>query len=80
MLAESADRVLATKTGFFRAFTDYGEVVKNGDLLGRIMNFEGETIEEIRSPIDGYIHCMYPRYLVRQGDLLYNVFKITGAA
>jgi len=77
MLAESADRVLATKTGFFRAFTDYGEVVKNGDLLGRIMNFEGETVEEIRSPIDGYIHCMFPRYLVRQGDLLYNVFKIT---
>lgn len=78
LLAKSADRVHATKTGVFRAFKDYGEVVKTGDLLGRIMNFEGETIKEVRSPIDGYIHCMYPRYLVRNGDLLFNVFKITG--
>ncbi len=76
ILFETGNRALATKTGVFHAYKDFGIEVKKGESLGKITDLAGETVEEVVSPVDGYIHCMFPRRLVRQGDPLFTVFEI----
>jgi predicted deacylase len=43
--------------GLFIPKVGYGESVKKGQTLGEIWNFEGEVLETISSPIDGFVVC-----------------------
>lgn len=70
------NRVRAPVSGIFQAIADQGDVVKEGELLGRITDIDGSELSRILSPVDGVIHCMYPRRIVHPGDPLYNVLKI----
>jgi hypothetical protein len=42
-------------TGIFQATVERGHTVAAGTLIGRIMDFHGRTVEEIRAPFDGEI-------------------------
>jgi len=76
ILAETGNPMFATKTGVFHMIKDFGNEVKKGETLGKITDLTGETVESLVAPIDGYIHCVYPRRLVRHGDILFNVVAI----
>lgn len=49
-----------------------GDKVKKGDLLAHIFNLVGDTVEIIKSPVDGYVfsYCPYPSHnqIVGTGD------------
>ncbi len=64
--------------GIFHATADQGDLVKRGQLLGRITDIDGSELCEILSPIDGIVHCMFPRRLVSPGEDVYTLLEIAG--
>jgi len=64
--------------GVFHAMADEGDIVKRDQLIGRITDIDGSELCRILSPIDGIVHCMFPRRLVSPGDDAYTLLKIAG--
>jgi predicted deacylase len=54
MLARS-EVLRAGATGLFYAAVERGHTISKGGLIGRITDFHGRTLEEIRAPFDGEI-------------------------
>lgn len=71
-------RTPAPGTGFFHAIADQGDLVKCKQPLGRITDIDGSELCQIPSPIDGVVHCMFPRRLVCAGDNTYTLLKVDG--
>ena len=69
-------RVRAPVSGIFQAIADQGDVCKAGELLGLIKDVDGSELGQVLSPVDGVVHCMYPRRVVHVGDPLYTLLKI----
>jgi len=46
--------------------------VAEGEYLGRIRTIEGDTLEEVRSPVDGVIRTLFPRRVVHAGSIVYR--------
>lgn len=67
------EQVKTPISGIFQAIADQGDIVQEGELLGRINDINGSELSGILSPIDGIVHCMFPRRLVYPGDRLYNI-------
>lgn len=70
------NRVPAIKPGLFTAIADQGHILSKDQIIGRITNLDGSLVEEIKSPIEGVVHTMYPRKVVYPGDTLYMILKI----
>ena len=69
------DRVYAGSSGVFQGMADQGDILRKGQLIGRITDLDGTVLEEIHSPIDGLVHELLVRRVVFQGDLLYNLVQ-----
>lgn len=69
-------RARAPVSGIFQAIADQGDICKAGDILGLIKDVDGSELSQVLSPIDGIVHCMYPRRVVHVGDSLYTLLKI----
>ncbi|WP_327589671.1 M14 family metallopeptidase [Nonomuraea sp. NBC_00507] len=54
--------------GFFLGHADPGEECKQGDLIGRVVDHYGATLEEIRAPQDGIVLWVRRIRTVRTGD------------
>ncbi|MCC3862492.1 hypothetical protein LJF33_14915, partial [Emcibacteraceae bacterium Y4] len=72
------DRVRATTGGIFQGFADQGDILKKGQLIGKVTALDGSVLEELHSPIDGVVHELLVRRVVFQGDLLYNLVQFKG--
>lgn len=72
------DQLRAHSGGIFQGYADQGDILKKGDLIGRITALDGSTLEVLHSPIDGVVHELLVRRVVFQGDLLYNLVRIKG--
>ena len=68
--------VPAPEAGVFTAIADYGDLLEEGEVIGRITDIDGSLIEEVKSPITGVVHTMYPARLVFPGDNLYTLLKV----
>jgi predicted deacylase len=68
--------VSASKAGVFHAVADQGDLLTEGQLIGRITDLDGSTLAEVTSPIHGVVHTMYPQRLVYPGDRLYTLLRI----
>jgi len=68
--------VTAPVAGIFHAIADYGDILYEGQVIGRITDLDGSELAEIHSPIDGVVHTMYPRRLVFPGDRLYTLLRV----
>jgi predicted deacylase len=66
------------EAGVFTALADYGDILREGQVIGRITDIDGSLISEVKSPIDGVVHTMYPARLVFPGDNLYTLLKVGG--
>ena len=73
-------KVIAPVSGIFQAIADQGDVCKAGELLGLITDIDGSELAKINSPVDGVIHCMFPRRLVYPGDRVYNILRMAARA
>lgn len=69
------DQVRATTGGVFQGLADQGDLLREGQLIGRVTGLDGSVLEELRSPIDGVVHELLVRRVVFQGDLLYNLVQ-----
>jgi predicted deacylase len=69
-------RARAPVSGIFQAIADQGDICKAGDILGLIKDVDGSELSRVLSPVDGVVHCMYPRRVVHVGDPLYTLLKI----
>jgi predicted deacylase len=54
----------------------YGEFASKGEKLGEIKNLKGEVLQELISPIDGIVHCTFPKHVKQPGDLIIGMRKI----
>jgi len=70
------DQLRATTNGVFQGIADQGDLITQGQLLGRVTGLDGSVLEELHSPIDGVVHELLVRRVVFQGDLLYNLVQI----
>jgi predicted deacylase len=55
ILVERNEVLRAGVTGMFYAEVEKGHTVAKGSRLGRITDFHGRTLEEVRAPFDGEI-------------------------
>ncbi len=69
------DQLRAKTGGTFQGIADQGDIVKKGELIGRVTGLDGSVLEEIHSPINGVVHELLVRRVVFQGDLLYNLVQ-----
>ena len=68
--------VMASEAGIFEAKADYGDILSTGQVIGLIKHLNGSVLAEVKSPIDGVVHTMYPARLVFPGERLYTLLKI----
>ena len=68
----------AKSFGTFQGIADQGDILKKGQLIGRVTGLDGSVLEELHSPINGVVHELLVRRVVSQGDLLYNLVQIKG--
>ncbi|HUS78638.1 MAG TPA: succinylglutamate desuccinylase/aspartoacylase family protein [Patescibacteria group bacterium] len=68
--------VSAPMAGIFQAKADYGDILREGQIIGKISDLDGSSLAEIVSPINGVVHTLYVRRLVYPGDRLYTLLKV----
>jgi predicted deacylase len=72
-------RATPTLAGVFMALVDQGAILKKDQVIGLIKDLDGSILEEIKSPVDGVVHTMYPRRVVYPGDGLFTILGIDKA-
>jgi len=65
------DSVTASSSGFLLSQVEVLDQVRQGDILGRIIDPLGETRQEIRAPSDGYVVFMKANPIVYSGESIY---------
>lgn len=65
------DSVAAPASGFLLSIVEVLDQVKEGDMIGRIINPLGETLQEVKSPSDGYIVFKKANPIVYCGESIY---------
>lgn len=70
------DQIRAKTGGTFQGYADQGDILTEGQLIGRVTGLDGSVLEELHSPIDGVVHELLVRRVVFQGDLLYNLVQL----
>jgi predicted deacylase len=68
--------VRSPATGMFYPMVEAGQLVRTGTLLGRITNFFGESLAEVRSPIDGVLRYMVAAPPISEGETLASVGRV----
>jgi predicted deacylase len=72
------DMQVAGSTGLFLARVRYGERVRQGQVLGQIVDPRGRVLEDAVAPHDGWIVVMMRRPHVKPGDRLLAVAAADG--
>ena len=62
------DPLATRQDGLFIHRSKSGQKVKKGDLLGLVVNLKGETLEEIRADVDGWVVSLKYRPQVTKGE------------
>ena len=68
--------IKAKHNGVFQATREIGEVVRRGDVLGKITELDGSVQEEIVTERDGVLHTYFVRRVVMTGDTLAYVVPL----
>lgn len=69
---QKAFEIRATNGGILYPQSKAGDTIKQGDTLGEIRNLQGETIENIVSPVNGVIRIWFPSRIKNPGDCIYR--------
>jgi predicted deacylase len=69
-------RVSSPAPGVFQAIADYGDILNKGEVIGLIKDLDGSVISEVKSPINGVVHTMYPKRVVHVNESLYTLLEI----
>jgi predicted deacylase len=69
-------RMFAKRGGIWRQKVAVGQRVKEGEVLGEIVNLFGETLQVVKSPFDGVANNSRTSHVVNTGDTLLSVIKV----
>jgi len=69
----------STTGGFYLGHAEPGETCKEGDLIARITDHYGNTLEEVRAPRDGIVLWVRRMRTVRPGDEVVIFGEVQGA-
>jgi predicted deacylase len=58
--------------GIFFPESRVGNRVSKGQVVGKILNLQGEIIEQIKAPVDGVFYNSWPKHVVNTGDLVFR--------
>ncbi|MGD0202302.1 MAG: succinylglutamate desuccinylase/aspartoacylase family protein [Candidatus Bathyarchaeia archaeon] len=62
--------------GRFYSKVQIGGVVSTGELIGRIENSAGKTLEEICAPVDGIVHAISAKKAIYEGEKLVIIHRL----
>jgi predicted deacylase len=65
------DSIKSSASGFLISFVDILNEVKEGEVLGKILNPLGETVQEVISPSNGYVIFKRSNPIVCSGEWIY---------
>jgi predicted deacylase len=69
------DPIRVDASGYFVAHVGLLEAVRAGQVIGEVLDFAGETLEEIRAHVDGRVVMMRGLPLIHAGE---GAFLLTG--
>ena len=61
-------RLGVSKGGILRLHVKVGQSVEADQLLGEVVNLQGDKVEELRSPTRAVVRILIPKYVVTSGD------------
>jgi predicted deacylase len=66
----SADKIRlgVHKGGILRLHVRPGDEVEQDQILAEILNFQGDTIDRLKSPVRAIVRIVIPKYAVNSGD------------
>ena len=74
---DSITIVKATRAGIFNSAAPCGMHIKQGEVIGTIVNaLSGEMLETITSPSEGVITCQYSHPLIFQNSIAFRIASI----
>lgn len=69
--------VRSQKAGFYTKLISANHAVEKGDLIAKIVDpYNGETIEEIKSPCKGIIFFAHYRPLVLEDTVVFRIIEV----
>lgn len=69
-------RLYAKRGGIWRQKVEAGQRVKEGEVLGEVVDLFGETLQTVKSPFDGVANNSRTSHVVNTGDTLLSVVKV----
>lgn len=69
-------RLYAKRGGIWRQKVEAGQRVKEGEVLGEVVDLFGETIQVVKSPFGGVANNSRTSHVVNTGDTLLSVIKV----
>jgi predicted deacylase len=65
--------VQVTRPGLFTPIYGPADTFRKGEKVGIVTDIFGQTVEEVVSPVDGFVWTLIPRRPVDAGDIVYRV-------
>jgi len=69
-------RLFAKRGGIWRQKVEAGQRVKEGEVLGEVVDLFGETLQVVKSPFGGVANNSRTSHVVNTGDTLLSVIKV----
>lgn len=69
-------RLFARRGGIWRQKVEAGQRVKEGEVLGEVVDLFGETLQVVKSPFDGIANNSRTSHVANTGDTLLSVIKV----
>ena len=70
------ERLYAERGGIWRQKVEAGQRVKEGDVLGEVVDLFGETLQTLVAPFDGVANNSRASHMANTGDTLIYVVKV----
>jgi hypothetical protein len=74
-ILQTGDYVYASTNGLYFSYSEDGDDIEKGQLLGEIFDLNGKVLEKIRAPSDGIIFLKMFNPVKLVGDLIYKCLK-----
>ena len=68
--------IQVTKPGVFTPNFGPADTFKRGDIVGTVRSVFGEVMEEVPSPVNGFVWTLLAKRSVDAGDIVYRVLNL----
>jgi uncharacterized protein len=65
--------IKSKRNGLFFSFVEVGNIIKKGDIIGKIMDYTSQKIHDVKAPIGGKVLLKSTATAVKEGSLLLEI-------